>query len=388
MTMDTEPIYFPILRAKTGEKDALGWFSPGGRLLTRPMLDFPELTPKNRALLEQFLAENIRDIATSWGTAGGICLDFSRYGPDECVSDGRHVIEYVFDLARQARLKCLPVTGPLSLRGPGTAYFEAVSRIAARDGRGMAFRIPTEDFVTPVLLKGVLDETLALVSVAPGNVDVYLDAGSLFGLHPESADEFSLMRSLQAAAELTHALGYRRTIFVASSMPDGMVVRHKKGQVLRVPRAEFRLWRRIVADPDTPYLNFGDYGVIYPTQSEAEIRRAPPSRVRVTTENEHVLYKDGPKEIRAICRRAVEDGVLNGAATSWGAQAIRDCATGRGGEGNASTWVARDTNVHMENTVAIVAREAAVKVKMPSGVVTAETAWLQNSLVFPHIGDA
>lgn len=348
------------------------------------MLDFPELTPKNRASLEQFLAENIREIATSWGTVGEICLDFSRYGPDECVSDGRHVFEYVFDLASQVRLKCLPVTGPLSLRGPGTTYFEAVSRIAARDGRGMALRIPTEDFVTPALLKGVLGETLALVSVAPGNVDVYLDAGSLFGLHPESADEFSLVRSLRAAAEVTHALGYRRTIFVASSMPDTMV-RQKKGQVMRVPRTEFRLWRRLVADPDTSYLNFGDYGVIYPTESEADVPRAPPSRVRVTTDIEHVLYKGGPKEIRAISRRAVEDGVLNGAALSWGAQAIRDCATGRGGEGNASTWVARDTNVHIENTVAAVAREPAVKTRMPSGVATAETPWLQDPLLFPHV---
>ena len=189
MTPETEPIYFPILRAKTGEKDALAWLSPVGRRLTRPMLDFPEPTPKIRLSFEQSFAEKVREITTSWGTAREICLDFSRYGPDECVSDGRHVVEYVFDLARQSRLMCLPVAGPLSLRGPGIAYFEAVSRIAARDGRGIALRVPTEDFATPTVLKSVLDETLGLVSVAPRNVDVYLDAGSL-GSTPEVSPRF------------------------------------------------------------------------------------------------------------------------------------------------------------------------------------------------------
>lgn len=162
-------------------------------------------------------------------------------------------------------------------------------------------------------------------------------------------------------------------------MPDSMV-RHKKGQVMRVPRAEFRLWRRIVADPDTAYLKFGDYGVIYPTQSEVDIPRAPPSRVRVTTDNEHVLYKGGPKDIRAISRQAVENGALNGAALCWGAKAIRDCATGRGGEGNASTWVARDTNMHMENSIAAIARILGIdKRNIP---VTHGRPWLQESLGF------
>lgn len=250
--------------------------------------------------------------------------------------------------------------------------------------RGVALRIPVEDFVTPTALTGVLDETLALVSAAPGNVDVYLDAGSLFGMQPGSTDEFSLLQSLQAAAEITHARGYRRTIFVASSMPDSMV-RHKKGQVMRVPRAEFRLWRQIAAESGLPFLEFGDYGVIYPTQAESDARRAPPSRIRITTDNEHLLYKGGPKEIRAVSRQAIQDGALNDAVRSWGAQAIRDCATGRGGEGNASTWVARDTNMHIENTIAAIAREPAVKAsKILAKVIgAAGDPWLQNSLTFP-----
>lgn len=31
MSAETEPVYFPILRAKKGEKDAFGRFSPAGQ---------------------------------------------------------------------------------------------------------------------------------------------------------------------------------------------------------------------------------------------------------------------------------------------------------------------------------------------------------------------
>ena len=147
---------------------------------------------------------------------------------------------------------------------------------------------------------------------------------------------------------------------------------------MSVPRIEYRLWRRIVADRGLSFLRFGDYGVIYPTQTEADVPRAPPSRVRITTKDRHLLYKGGPKEIRAISRQAVVDGALNDAEPSWGAKAVRDCASGRGGLGNAPIWVARDTNMHVENAVAAIARILGIDTRnIP---MTADGPWLQDSL--------
>lgn len=113
------PIYFPILRAKAGEIEAVARLSPTGRDLTRPMFDFPTQKMSDRLPLDEYLAEKIREIAKSWGTKDKFYLDFSRYEPDACLPDGRHVVDYVFDISRQRRLKAIPVVAPLSCVAQG-----------------------------------------------------------------------------------------------------------------------------------------------------------------------------------------------------------------------------------------------------------------------------
>lgn len=385
MSMAAEPLYFPILRAKKGEIAALAWLSPLAHALVRPMLDFPETQVDAQHPLELFLRDKIVAITKSWGTEQEIYLDFSRYEPDERVEDGRSVVEYTFDLARQTRLKCIPVVAPRSLRGPGTAYFDAVSRIVLRDQRGIAIRVPSADFSSTDSLKPVLAETLHLVSVAPAAADVYLDAASLYGLPAESDEEFALVQSLREAAVATDGLGFRRTIFAASSMPDSLA-RQRKGRVIHAPRPEFRMWRQIVSGHSPLLARFGDYAAIYPTQTEADVPRAPPSRIRLTSDNEHSLYKDAPENMRSLSKQAVEDGALNTATDSWGEHAIRECAAGYGDVGNASTWVARDTNMHIEDVAAAIVKEPAAGVSklMIERLAHADTPWLQDSLLAPH----
>lgn len=385
MSMAAEPLYFPILRAKGGELEALARLSPLAHALVRPMLDFPKAKVDAQHPLELFLHDKIVAITKSWGTEQEIYLDFSRYGPDECLEDGRNVVEFAFYLARQTRLKCIPVVAPLSLRGPGTAYFDAVSRIVSHDRRGVAVRVPSGDFASTDVLKSVLAETLHLVSAAPTAADVYLDASSLYGLAAESDDELVLVQSLREAAVATDDMGFRRTIFAASSMPDSLA-RQRKGRTTHVPRPEFRMWRQIVAGHNRLLAKFGDYAAIYPTQTEPDVPRPPPSRIRITTDDEHLLYKGAPEDMRSLSRQAVEDGALDTAAASWGEHAIRECAAGYGAAGSASTWVARDTNMHIENVVAAIAKEptAGVSKQAIKRLMHADTPWLQDSLLVPH----
>lgn len=385
MSVVAEPLYFPILRAKSGEFEALAWLSPLAHALVRPMLDFPKAKVDAQHPLELFLHDKIVAITKSWGTEREIYLDFSRYEPNECVEDGRSVVEYTFDLARQTRLKCIPVVAPLYLRGPGTAYFDAVSRIVSHDRRGVAIRVPSRDFAATDVLKAVLAEALHLVSVAPTAADVYLDASSLYGLAAESEGEFALVQSLREAAVTTANLGFRRTIFAASSMPDSLA-RQRKGGVTHVPRPEFRMWRQIVAGSSRLLTKFGDYAAIYPTQTEPDVPRTPPSRIRITTDDEHLLYKGPPEGMRSLSKQAIEDGALDTAAESWGEHAVRACAAGYGAAGSAAAWVARDTNMHIENVVAVVVKEpaAGVSKQVIERLAHADTPWLQDSLLVPR----
>lgn len=375
------PVYFPILRTKAGEIDAIGRLARRTRQLTRPMLDFPVQKAKDARPLDQYLSSKVQEIACSWGTGDTIYLDFSRYEPDAYLSDGRHVVEYVFDISKQMQLKAVPVMAPPSLRGPGTHYFDAVSRIAARDKRGIALRLPQEDFATKKVLERALQEALSLTSAAPADIDIYLDAESFAFLPTAERDDLVVfVGTLRAAAQAVQSLGYRRVIFAASSVP-GTMTRHEKSKVLRVTRTEFQVWRDLVRDPALSFLRFGDYGVVYPLQVESEVPVRPPSRIRVATEDEYLQYKGKPNEIRPLSKTAIGDGALRGQADSWGANAVRECAAGHGNGGNATTWVAHDTNMHIESTIAAIARYVKIDPMIAS---LAETAtgipWLQESL--------
>ena len=373
-----DPIYFPILRAKAGEIDALGHLAPKTRSLTRPMLDFP-LQKKNDARpLAYYFGEKIQEIKKSWGTSNDIYLDFSRYEPDKKLPDERHIADYVFDISRQSRLKAIPVVAPLSIRGPGTAYFEVVSRIIARDRRGMAFRVPFEYLANRNTLELILGETLALTSLSPQDVDIYLDAHSLSLVPTESREELALTEILRTAATALHELRYRTVIFAASNMPDSMT-HHDKGTVLRVPRTEFRVWRRLARDPAFAFLRFGDYGIIDPGQVEADAPVIPPSRIRTTTEDEYILHKGGRDGIRAISQAAAANGMPSG--NSWGANCVRECAAGYGDPGGPAQWVAHDTNMHIESTISAMVRYTATDTAASSQTGTASGyPWLQESL--------
>ncbi|GEM_PF-6295761 len=169
-----EPIYFPIARAKAGEIEAIGRLSPRARDLVRPMIDFPHQRTKDKRPLAEYLAQKLDEISSTWGTADEVYLDFSRYEPDTVLADGQHMVDFVFSLARQLQLKAIPVAAPLSVRGPGTDYFEAVARVALRGERGAALRVPHEDFATKKTLDSVLKESMALLDLSPSQVDVYL----------------------------------------------------------------------------------------------------------------------------------------------------------------------------------------------------------------------
>ena len=298
------------------------------------------------------------------------------------LQDGRHITEYVFDISRQSGLKAIPVAAPLSMRGPGTDYFQAVSRVAGRDKRGVAVRIPYEDFENAAAIERALGEILELTAFSPQHVDVYLDALSLELAREDSGEEVALAQTLRKAAMTVRKLGYRRVVFAASNIPNSMT-HHKKGEILKVARTEFRVWRRLVAEPEFKFLLFGDYGIIYPGQVESDAPVIPPSRVRTSSEDEYTFYKGPRDSIRTLSQVVMADGLLNDPSDSWGANAVRECAAGYGDPGGPSQWIARDTNMHIASTVTAITRYVPPD-QMPSMQSNSKrgSPWLQESMGF------
>jgi hypothetical protein len=59
--------YFPILRAKSGEINAVGHLSPVTRSRMRPLFDFPVYQDNEKRSLTEYLAETTREIRIAWG---------------------------------------------------------------------------------------------------------------------------------------------------------------------------------------------------------------------------------------------------------------------------------------------------------------------------------
>ena len=373
-------IYFPTHHSKRGEINAVGHLSPNARTRTRPTFNIIKPASDNDDPIEYHLSDIASVVVKSWGTAFPLYFDFPRYGPDEKAANGRHPAEYFFDCGRQLRLQGIPVAGPVSTRGPGYGYIEAAARIAHRDGRGAALRIPYRDLVKADDLEAVVDDTLKALSLTPAMVDVFLDFEALADLSEEDRSEENLTSVATEALQVVKDREFRNLVLCGSSIPEppGMQYNWKP---LRVPRIELKVWQTLLQRNSNLQINFGDNGVTY-VHDRSGKSGPPPSRIRLSTPTDHILWRAPKGNYRKLCSDVVKGDDFDRTLLAWGLGELYACGAGRGSEGSPTDWVARDTNLHLEGTTRFV--EAALgRYGRLAGLTFADTEtfpWLQSGL--------
>ena len=150
----------------------------------------------------------------------------------------------------------------------------------------------------------------------------------------------------------------------------------------RVERIEFKVWRALNSEKLRPRIVFGDYGIVYAFQSDGGAPVRPPSRIRLSTETEHVLFRSDPDAYRQLRSRVAHDTAAAVQSESWGKRAIIGQGHGFTDIGNATKWVAWDTNAHIETTYRYIGRELGAIRRLPWQTIGAlESApWLQDNL--------
>jgi hypothetical protein len=73
--------------------------------------------------------------------------------------------------------------------------------------------------------------------------------------------------------------------------------------------------------------------------------------VRFPIGDSQIFFRAPSNTYREVCRAVVQYPGFNDLPRSRGFDEIKRCAFGNGPEEGATTWVSRDTNVHMEVTV-------------------------------------
>jgi hypothetical protein len=350
-------LYFAFIRGREGEIQALRALSPLARARMAVVVDLPTMKEDSKKSIELHINSFASSVIRAWGTKLPIYLDMKRYASGLKDARGRPTVEHLFDCARQLKALAIPVTGPLIERGPESLYIDAVARIAAHDGRGAAFRIEHEDFSDADVLKRELDEGLERLKLNSENVDVFLDAGGLEFLPDAAASEAEMLDSLRSAAEVCKAYQFRNIVFAASSVPEDLAESSIE-KPMRIVRSELRVWKLLTLFDGLPLIRFGDTCVWSPRQPDTGGGGGgpAPARVRFPIGDSQIFFRAPSNTYREVCRAVVQYPGFNDLPRSRGSDEIKRCALGNGPEEGATTWVSRDTNVHMEVTVTQVQR--------------------------------
>jgi hypothetical protein len=345
-----DALYFPIHRAKMGEITGVGHLSPRTRTRIRPTFEVQKQREDNETPLEEYLADVAYQLLEAWGSRYPLFADFSQFEPDDNTGDGKHCAMYFFRCLRQQSMLGIPMTGPESVRGPGYGYIEAVAEIAHEDGRGAALRVPFDELSDTGKLDRALGDSLRALELEPSSVDLFLDLETLALLPAASRSVVAIVSALTDVLRRVRESKFRNIVLCGSSIPE-RVTKEYQWRALRVVRTEYLAWQSLIDTLTQVLVKFGDYGVIYALEQDVNGSVRPPARVRLSTAEEHVLWRAPRKDYIKLSEQVVQSSDFDSELVAWGSTILHQCARYGRGRGGPTEWVARDTNLHIEVTV-------------------------------------
>jgi hypothetical protein len=343
--------YVPILKGKDGEYGALSSMSPDEKEEITPLIEIPPIPWDHtndvpEKTIDQHLLKVDRKLEKSWGMDQPFFLDLMWIGERERMSDGEHSLAYLFNRARLAGLKAIPVTGLVR----ADDYQEACRNAAEGDKRGVCLRLLKDDLQEQDTLETAITKLLESLRVSPADTDLILDLGSLHkeGEHEPSTDAVSLIESLPLIKK------WRSFTLAATGFPVDLMGL-PPSEISSIRRLEWTLWRslgddrRIVRTPA-----FGDYAIAHPQPPEVDPRLMRPSAsIRYTTDDVWLVLKGknlkdyGYRQFHDVSKSLLKIGAYSGPEFSWGDRYIKDCANRTVSSGNLTTWRKVGTSHHI-----------------------------------------
>lgn len=361
--------YVPILKGKAGEYGALRDLDADVKERLTPLIEVPSIpwdyeNERPSKTVDDHVSGVTPNIEKHWGTERTIFLDLLWIPASEVMADKSHPLTYVFNGARAAGLRLVPVTGLSRDRN----YQQAVRETIARDRRGLCIRLESPDFEELLDIDATLDAFLNSFGVGPDDTDLIIDFKEITAgqTSPLTIAIISILKSLP------YIRSWRSVTLAASAFPLNLLNPNASRPyplplsnpnlltVTPVLRAEWAIWESLAKKreklPRMP--TFGDYGISHPDMVEIDPRMMRMSaQLRYTTEAEWLIFKGrnvrdyGYEQFSDICRVVASLPEFSSEAFSKGDAFIANCGEGYGGPGNATTWRRIGTNHHMTMAV-------------------------------------
>ena len=351
MQIDTSH-YVPVLKAKAGEFKALQELAAETRAGLTPLMEIVAVpwdyeNEEPAKTIDAHLEPLPQKILNAWGNERPLFTDLFMVEDEGPLADGNDVMTSFCESCRQAGILVIPVTG-LS-RNPD--YQAAVANTVATDNRGACIRLTTDDLSAGVFPVQDVEALLSELGVAPERVDMILDLGPV-AEHLLGSYRMAVPTFIQAIAA---AGAWRSLVLTASAFPVDLS-NFVKDSISVTSRTEWTLWQHLqgLAGGISRMPAFGDYAIAHPDQLEIDprmIRMSHSIRYAVDTEwivvKGHAHKKGDPPQYQALSQQLMSRPRWCGPDFSWGDLFISECASGKSGPGNATTWRAVGTNHHL-----------------------------------------
>jgi hypothetical protein len=323
--------YVPILRGGPGELEGLGWLPDDAKDRVAPLVEVPPGSFKATA----------ERLAVGWGQGRPVLLDTVRLDPSAEIGGRHHLID-LFDRCR-GHIKAVPVGG----LGRGIDHTATIAGIVAAEGHGAGLRLDAGDLAEPRQRDRQIDGWLAVVDMAPEEVDLVLDVGEI----SEPSQVGTLLATHQLLAALPYADEWRSLTLAGGAFPHLSPNGHTDSEQL-FERLDWRLWETVSHGELPRPPGFGDHVLARPGSLES-----PPGPAIVYTSGPSWLvvkrHQLAPSfdELRAASQLLLGRPEFAGAAHCRGCAHIQECAAG-GSTGRWEAWRAAGTCHHIQTSVA------------------------------------
>ncbi len=342
--------YIPCLKWKQGEYLALSKMDDSLKNKFLPLIEVPEIgwdfeKKKNNKSLEEHLDSFTKRIVKKWGMLPCI-IDIKAIESEQ----SSEIIGFIFNYLREE--DCSPI--PTIALNNEKKYLSEIKTILKKDKKGLCLRIPIEDAYKKPLKKNI-DDILASLNINIDEVNLILDCKA-----PNYLPIDSFLKFIKKIfVNLAYLEDWKAFSILGTSIPESMAG-IKDINILN--RNEWIFYKEIIKYFKQENLKlpvFSDYVINNPkTIFNMDMRKLnPAAKIKYTIDDKWLiakgksLKKHGFNQFRELCRKIILTEHYCGSSFSYGDEFIDNCAKGKNGTGNLSTWVEVGTNHHINKVI-------------------------------------
>ncbi|UGQ46158.1 beta family protein [Massilia endophytica] len=342
-------LYVPILPAKQGEFAALSNLQPSYKSRIRPVFDVPNPGPGKPR--EMPMSRTAAKAGKAWGGKEAF-LDITKWKSNARTESGIHVLEYSFAQFRAEGVQVHPVVGYDRWDDP--EYSQALKNIAASHTVTPCIRLDRESLEDTYDLSYFSERMGAILvelEVEPKDCVVLVDLGDV-----SKASVPDVLGDAETAIDAVRSIGFETVVIAGSSMPATInLAVDEPDAVGCIPRIEMMAWKAIFEDRNDLKIVFGDYAVRNPDALDGVPAPHANAKIRYTISNQTFVVRGHSKKITRLAIQNTELACIlvsshhyMGPTFSWGDSQILQCSVGAVEMGSPTTWIAIDSNHHIQ----------------------------------------